>query len=97
MLACNQKFRDLLDYPDELFAKGIPSKIQPCRSDVYIVAECGELVLVAPKMLPVEASKLSFDYSTIQRCRGVLLWPHGLKLPKSLQKRVVVADETEAS
>jgi diguanylate cyclase (GGDEF)-like protein/PAS domain S-box-containing protein len=25
MLACNQKFKDLLDYPEELFAKGLPS------------------------------------------------------------------------
>jgi len=81
---------------DGLFAKGISVKIQPCRTDVYVTAECGELVLVGSRMLPVEASRLSFDYSTIDREAGLLLWPHGIKLPKALQDMVVVEDkETE--
>ena len=80
---------------DKLFAKGISSTIEPCRTDVYVASECGKLVLVASRMIPVEASRLSYDYSTIQRSRGLLLWPHGTKLPKALQNLVVVADESE--
>lgn len=78
---------------DDLFANGIPSKIQPCRTDVYVVGGRGELLLVQSRLLLKEASRMSFYYSTIERKDGVLLWPHGTKLPKALQNMVVVAAE----
>ena len=33
MIACNRKFRDLLDYPNELFARGLPSLATLCHFD----------------------------------------------------------------
>lgn len=48
---------------DELFEKGIACRIEPCRTDVYIVDGSGEILLVATRRNPREASKFSFDYA----------------------------------
>jgi hypothetical protein len=81
---------------DDLFARGVKSKIEPVLTDFYIINHCGGLVLVEGRLHPLDAAKTAYCYSRIDRVAGVLLWPHGIKLPKDLQSRVVVADkETE--
>lgn len=70
---------------DSLFASGIPCKIEPCRTDVYIVDQnTGGLLLVASRLNPIEASQFSCDYAKIDRDRGCMLWPHGSPLPESM-------------
>ena len=78
-----------------LVARGISSKVEPVLTDFYVVNHCGGIVLCHAGMLPREAAKIAYDYSSIDRIAGILLWPHGLNLPKSLQKRVIIADESE--
>lgn len=74
---------------DELFARGIQSTIEPVLTDFYIINHCGGIVLFRSRMLPLDAAKVANDYSTVDRVAGVLLWPHGTKLPKALQSKVV--------
>ncbi len=66
---------------DDLYADGIPSKIEPCRTDVYIVDHVtGDFLLVASRMNPIEASRFSLDFAKSERSAGILLWPHGSPL-----------------
>ncbi len=73
---------------DELYARGITCKIEPVLTDFYVVNHCG-IVLCKERLHPLYAAKIAKDYATIDRVAGVLLWPHGLALPKALKSRIV--------
>lgn len=74
---------------DDLYAKGIPCKIEPCRTDVYMAVQDGALLLIATRMNPVEASAFSCEAAKSERGAGILLWPHGSPLPDSLARKVI--------
>jgi hypothetical protein len=81
---------------NELYARGIKSKIEPVLTDLYIVNHCGGVLLCQSRLHPFKAAELAYFYSRVDRVGGILLWPSCTKLPKDLQSRLVVADtETE--
>lgn len=78
---------------DELFARGIKSKIEPVLTDFYIINHCGGVVLIDSRLHPFKAAELAYSYSRVDRVAGVLLWPSCIKFPKSLRSKLVVADK----
>lgn len=78
---------------DELYARGIQSRIEPVLTDFYIVNDDGQIVLAYSRLHPLDAAKVAYDYAGIDRDSGAFLWPHGSEFPTSLQSRVVVADK----
>ncbi len=70
------------DIAKEAAGKGYLASFRRYFTDVLIADNVtGDFVVVATRMDPRQASRLSYNYAKINRERGFTLWPHGTPTP----------------
>lgn len=75
----------------EAAARGYRASFRRYFTDVLIADQVtGDYVVVATRMDPRRASRMSYDYAKIDRTSGCTLWPHGTPTP--LGWRIVRAE-----
>ena len=71
--------------------KGFLASFRRYYTDVLISDHViGDFIVVATRMDPRQASRLSYDYAKVDRDGGCTLWPHGSPTP--LGWRVIRAE-----
>lgn len=80
------------DIARDAAGRGMRASFRRYFTDVLIAdRKTGNFILVAKRMDPLQASRLSYDYAKVDRDAGITLWPHGSPTPKSWT--VVIADD----
>jgi hypothetical protein len=71
---------------------GYQASLKRYFADVLVADETtGDFVVVATRIDPKQAAKLSYEYAKIDRTSGCTLWPHGVPFPPSWN--VITPDE----
>lgn len=71
------------DIAREAAGRGMRASFKRYYTDVLIADQAtGDFILVAKRMDPRQASRLSYDYAKIDRDAGMTLWPSGSPTPR---------------